>query len=83
MNCQIDLAESALPHYFAYFVVLALSFWRLASLCKTRLNLALQSCNNPSFRRHILIGHHRGLGVDPFFVLDSHLILSYNGFISR
>lgn len=74
MNRQINLAESALPHHFAYFVVLALSFWRLASLCKTRFNLALQSCNNPSFRRQILIGHHRGLGVDPIVVLGNHFI---------
>ena len=83
MNRQIDLAESALPHYFAYFVVLALSFWRLTSLCKTRLNLALQSRNNSSFRRQILISHHRGLGVDPVVFLGNHLILSYNGFVNR
>ena len=83
MNRQIDLAESALPHYFAYFVVLALSFWRLTSLCKTRLNLALQSRNNSSFRRQILISHHRGLGVDPILVLGNNYILSYNRFVNR
>ena len=83
MNRQINLAESALPHYFAYFVVLALSFWRLTSLSKTRLNLAFQSCNNPSFRRQILIGHHRGLGVDPIVVLGNNYILPYNRFVTR
>jgi hypothetical protein len=83
MNRQINFAESALSHNFAYFVVFALCFWRLTCLCKTRLNLPFQSCDYARFWSQVLIGHHRSLCVNSIVDFHCFLILSVYDFISR